>query len=332
MLRRPESPSSKAGLPGWLATSAGPSLARQISAGADNLMVYGVTPPLMRFSVEETNAYAHAQKQLVAELPIDGLLIYDLQDESSRITTERPYPFRPRMASIDYALEYWQDVPIPKVIYYCVSRDHNGDIDGFLSQVQQISQLCVLVGAPSSGDQTSCSVEAALQRGHQHNPQLVSGGVVIPERHLQKHTEHQRMMNKASQGCGFFVSQAVFDLAAFKTLLTDYAEASKRVGLQPNPVFMSLVPCDCEQTLAFIEWLGISVPESIHNVLLTSRDMVATSVELAIHFWQQAKQHADNLGVPLSCNVESLSARPEGVAASVALVQRIRAIDGVCAS
>ena len=48
------------------------------------------------------------------------------------------------------------------------------------------------------------------------NPDVLLGGVAIPERHQSKGDEHLRVFHKVKQGCSFFVSQGVYDVNAAK--------------------------------------------------------------------------------------------------------------------
>ena len=42
----------------------------------------------------------------LGSLPVDGLIIYDIQDETERISTPRPFPFLPTLGAEAYAHEH----------------------------------------------------------------------------------------------------------------------------------------------------------------------------------------------------------------------------------
>ena len=63
---------------------------------------------------------------------------------------------------------------------------------------------------------------------------MLLGGIAIAERHAQGGDEHARILAKTAAGCRFFVSQAVYDVTATKSLLSDYALETGRRGAGPG--------------------------------------------------------------------------------------------------
>jgi hypothetical protein len=115
----------------------------------------------------------------------------------------------------------------------------------------------------------------------------------------------------------------VYSPGASKDLLSDLyyrcAEAEQAIP----PMLVTLSPCGSKKTLEFLRWLGISFPRWLENELLHSRDILQTSVELCCEVFEDLSTYARARGIPLGCNVESVSLRKEEIEASVELLARI---------
>jgi hypothetical protein len=128
------------------------------------------------------------------------------------------------------------------------------------------------------------------------------------------------------QGCQFFVSQTLWSTSSTKQLLRDLHTRSEREHKAPPPILITLSPCGSAQTLQLQEWLGVAVPPSVKQQLLAANDMLARSVDLAVEAFSEVLEFATAQGLRIGCNVESVSARPAEVDASVELVRRIDAL------
>src|SRR5690606_30307991 len=163
-------------------------------------LTYAVTPPNRSTPLERRQAIAAAQSALARSLPVDALLVYDVQDETERNAEPRPFAFSPKVDSLDYALGL--DLgDVPRVVYRAIV--------GWLDRLQALGGSAVFVGAPSRQSAAKLSLRDAYAVSERHAPALPFGGVVIPERHRTSGTEHERLLSKAQQGCRFFVSQTV---------------------------------------------------------------------------------------------------------------------------
>ncbi len=56
-------------------------------------LTYGLTPPKASTPLERQREIAALQTARVNALGVDALVLYDLQDESSRTPVARPFPF-----------------------------------------------------------------------------------------------------------------------------------------------------------------------------------------------------------------------------------------------
>lgn len=286
-------------------------------------LTYAVTPPNRSTPLERRQAIAAAQSALARSLPVDALLVYDVQDETERNAAPRPFAFSPKVDSLDYALGL--DLgDVPRVVYRAVAGDDAAALAGWLDRLQALGGSAVFVGAPSRQSAAKLSLRDAYAVSERHAPALPFGGVVIPERHRTSGTEHERLLSKAQQGCRFFVSQTVWSVAATKALLRDVRLRAERAT--PPPILLTFSPCGSAQTLHFQEWLGVEVPPAVQQDLLAAPDMFARSIELARDIYAELHAFASDLGLTVGCNVESVSSRATEVEASVELVKRM---DGV---
>src|SRR4029078_2317751 len=157
------------------------------------------------------------------------------------------------------------------------------------------------------------------------NPELLLGGVAIPERHSRRENEHLRLIAKQEAGCRFFVSQVVYDLNAAKNLVSDYRYESESRGLAPVPIVFTFSVCGSMKTLEFLRWLGVHVPRWIENHPPPSTNPLEASLEQAQATAVELIDFCRRLGVPFGLNVESVSIRRQEIEASGDLAARLTA-------
>jgi 5,10-methylenetetrahydrofolate reductase len=172
--------------------------------------------------------------------------------------------------------------------------------------VSATPRVSVIVGAPN-------------RRSH-----VGLGGIAIAERHTHKLDEHERILAKSERGCRFFVTQAVYDVASTKSLLSDYAIAVREKNGVALRIILTFSPCGSLKTLSFMKWLGIAFPRWLENELQFATDPLARSVELCERIFAEVWDYARDKGIPLGVNVESVSVRKAEIEASVELLQLLR--------
>lgn len=289
-------------------------------------LTYAVTPPNQATPVERRRAIADAQSARIAALPIDALLVYDVQDETARNRAPRPFAFSPKVDPMAYAFDQLNVGAIPRVVYRTVAQQGAPSLCAWLDRLQSLGGLAVLVGAPSRHSSTALTLPQALSICRTHAPALRFGGVVIPERHQTTGTEDERVSAKTRQGCSFFVSQTVWSVSATKRLLRDLRVRADRERSAVPPILLTFSPCGSPQTLQFQEWLGVELPQAVKRELLGAKHMLARSIELAADVFAEIRAFADEQRLSIGCNVESVSSRPHELDASVELVHRIHGL------
>ena len=72
-----------------------------------------------------------------------------------------------------------------------------------------------------------------------------------------------------------------------------------------------------------MKWLGISIPRWLENELKHSKDILQKSVDFSEQSWCELKSFADEKGIPIGCNIESVAIRKVEVEASIDLLNKV---------
>lgn len=259
------------------------------------------------------------------DLDLDGLVLYDIDDESSRNPAERPFPFSPTVDPSVYRSEFLAEWRTPVIVYRAVSKYERDELGSWLAEQDSRRTLTVMVGAASSGVVAPVSLSDAQAMRAELNPQLLLGGVAIPERHSRRENEHLRLIAKQEAGCRFFVTQVVYDLNAAKNLVSDYRYECEARGLDPVPVVFTFSVCGSMKTLEFLRWLGVDVPRWIENDLRHTANPLQASLDQAFATAVELTDFCRRLGVPFGLNIESVSIRREEIEAAVELTKQVTA-------
>jgi 5,10-methylenetetrahydrofolate reductase len=289
-----------------------------------NIIVYGITPPKKSTDIEKTAEISAKQVARLKDLDLDGLVLYDIQDETSRTSVNRPFPFMATLDAFDYAENHLSQLNMVKIIYRAVGKYSEQQLTDFLTKTQKQQHATVFVGAASKGQKVTLSMQQAYELKTRINPDLLIGGVTIPERHQTKGDEHIRVFDKIKQGCNFFVSQGVYDVNASKNFLSDYYYYGQKHNIPLAPILFTLTPCGSPKTLEFMKWLGISIPKWLENELIHSHDILKQSVDYSEQAYLELKAFADQKNIPIGCNIESVATRKVEIDASIDLVNRIK--------
>ncbi|MBT5491339.1 hypothetical protein HOK00_03350 [bacterium] len=63
----------------------------KIKNNQNGILLYGITPPKKSTLDEDIQKISNTHINRISKLPIDGLVLYDIQDESERIQEKRPF-------------------------------------------------------------------------------------------------------------------------------------------------------------------------------------------------------------------------------------------------
>ena len=297
-----------------------------LARGSGEPLLLGLTPP--RRSVTEAEAARIAGVTLVRldGLDLDGLVLYDIDDESDRNPQQRPFPYLPTMDPAVFHAEHLSAWRGPVVIYRCVGKYPEADLSGWLTTVDADRVLTVFVGSSSADKPVHTRMDQAHALHARLRPGLPLGGVAITERYAKRGDEHLRMLTKQARGCSFFITQVIYNVDATKSLLSDYFYACVEQGLRPRPVIFTLSVCGSLKTLSFLQWLGVDVPRWLENSLQRSPDPLTDSYRQCLASARELIDFCRNIGMPFGFNVESVSIRKVEIESSVQLAKEIRAM------
>ena len=304
------------------------SLKEKIEDTNQGVYLIGTTPPKIGTDKAQLKTIAEKLLGRLHEIEYDGVIIYDIQDESSRTNQDRPFAFKQTVDPREYS-HLLRNLSAQDVITYkSVAQRGVGEFKDWLSETKNDYDLqnVVLVGSPSSIGDIKLSLPDAYKAMAEQSDDFFLGGVTIAERHSSKRNEHERLIEKTAQGCQFFISQAVYDAQATIELITSYARTCKAQGITPQRIILTFTPCGGEKTLDFMQWLGISVPEATKWRMLDADNTLSESVRICRENLDLILKSCAHLDVPLGLNIESLTNRKEEIDASINLYRLLKAI------
>lgn len=300
-------------------------LQRRILERQGEFLLFALTPPRQATSPEKSQEIADVTAARLQALDLDGLVLYDIDDESDRNPERRPFPFLPTMDPAEYLSRHLDGWNIPVVVYRAVGKYLEPQLRSWLAAQEPERVLSVFVGTSSRDKPVATSLTRAQALRSEVQPDLLLGGVAIPERHTRDGDEHLRLLTKQAAGCAFFVTQVVYDVNAAKSLVSDYRYECAARGLDPVPIVFTFSVCGSMKTLEFLRWLGVDVPRWIQNELRHATDTLDASFEQALATALELIAYCRRLGVPFGLNVESVSIRRAEIETSVDLAARLQA-------
>ena len=294
-------------------------LKEKIKANKSGILLYGIVPPKANLDESEIFRISQIHKNRIESLEIDGVVIYDLQDESARTGEKRTFEF---IKTLDPQIYYenYLKIGVESIIYRAVGKYSKDEFAQILSNSND--NLSVFVGASSKNQSISMPLNEAYKIKNEFAPNLILGGICIPERHEKKQNEHLKVAQKSIAGCEFFISQAVYNAENAKNFIDDYS----KLGAKKVPIIFTFTPCGSLKTLEFMKWLGISVPDFLETRLRNSVDILQSSVALCSEMFDFLYKYGLAKGVSIGANVESVSTRKVEIEASLELLKNIKKI------
>lgn len=301
-----------------------PPLDVLVTEARGEILLFGITPPKASTPAADRRRIAELTLQRLAPVDLDGLILYDIDDESDRAGGDRPFPYLPTSDPAEFSAEHLTGWTKPVVVYRSVGKYDADQLTGWLDSLDPRRQLGVFVGPSTSTKQVRTTLADAHDLRRTRRPELTLGGVMITERHAARGDEHDRMLRKQQAGCAFFVSQVIYDVDRTKSVVSDYFYACREQQVAPRPLVFTLAVCGSTTTLAFLQWLGVEVPRWLQNELVHATDPLAVSHEQCLAGAQELAAFCRRLGVPYGFNVESVSIRRTEIEAAVDLAGRLR--------
>lgn len=288
------------------------------------VLLYGTTPPRPGTAPEAVAAAADKLSARLAGLPLDGLVIYDIQDETGRTSQPRPFPF---VGTVD-PREYARFFRLPTIVYKALGNLDEAGWQAWLFEAAHAHRLRFIsvVGRPTTGVRHALPLSRAIRLAASHVAGFTVGGVVIAERHDERRSEAARLLAKGIEGCGYFVSQTVYQAAPTARLLADYLRDCRGAGAEPKRVILTFAPCGREKTLAFLRWLGVNVSAETERSILGAPSPLARSIEICRDNLRRILDAPYAAEIPLGVNVESVSINRDEIDASVDLFHALQEV------
>jgi hypothetical protein len=292
------------------------------------VLLYGTTPPRLGTPPESVAAAADKLAARLAPLPLDGVVVYDIQDETGRTQHPRPFPFVGTVDPRSYSTSLQERSGRPTIVYKALGELDESGWQAWLFESAHAYRLrfVSVVGRPTSGVRYALPLSRAIRLAAGHVAGFIVGGVVIAERHNAQRSEAARLLAKGIEGCGYFISQTVYHAPPTQQLLADYLRDCRGAGTPPKRVILTFAPCGREKTLAFIRWLGVNVSPRTERAILGAASPLAKSIEICRDNLRRIldEPYADQ--IPLGINVESVSISRDEIDASIDLFHALREV------
>ena len=287
----------------------------------ETVLLYGTTPPRHATPDDQVAAAAEKLAARTAALPLDGIVVYDIQDEAGRKAQPRPFPFVQTVDPRSYSRALAQRSGRPVIAYKALGTLAEGAWREWLAETKQQFGLDFLsvVGRPTSGVKYPMPLSRAIRIAAGPHTGLTIGGVLIAERHTHERSESARLLAKSLEGCGYFISQTVYHARPTLLLLRDYLRDCRGAGVQPRRIVLTFSPCGREKTLAFMRWLGVNVTAETERTILGAANPLAKSIEICRDNLRRILDQAYTAHLPLGVNVESVSINRDEIDASIDL-------------
>lgn len=289
---------------------------------AAGVLLYGTTPPRAGSPEDAVTAAAEKLAARLAPLPLHGIVVYDIQDESGRTAVPRPFAFTGTVDPCRYAQLLSERTARPAITYKCVGALDEAGWRGWLQSAAHEHGLKYLsiVGRPTSGVKHALALPQAIRLAAEHPAHFTVGGVVIAERHNDVRSESARLLAKGLEGCGYFISQTVYQADATERLLRDYLRDCRGAGVKPRRIVLTFSPVGREKTMAFLHWLGVRVPPETAAAILGAALPLQKSIEICRDNLRRILDQPYAREIPLGINVESVSINRDEIDASIELV------------
>jgi hypothetical protein len=287
---------------------------------SETVLLYGTTPPRLGTPAADVAAAAEKLAARIAALPLDALVVYDIQDETGRTDLARPFPFIATVDPRDYARLF----RLPTIVYKALGRMDEAQWRAWLGASKGNLEFLSIVGRPTAGVRYPLSLSRAIRIAAAHDAGFTVGGVVITERHTAERSEAARLLAKSIEGCSYFISQTVYHAPPTLRLLADYLRDCRGAGVEPRRIVLSFAPCGREKTLAFLRWLGVNVSGETANAILGAPRPLAKSIEICRDNLRRVLDGGYAGELPLGVSVESVSINRDEIDASVDLFHVLR--------
>src|SRR5215210_6931701 len=124
-------------------------------------LLFALTPPRLSTTPEKAQEIADVTVERLDPLGKDGLILYDIDDESDRNPEERPFPFLPTMDPADYLDRHLTSWRTPVVVYRATAKYTEEELRDWIGSQDTANRLAVFVGASSRAKRVTTTLRRA---------------------------------------------------------------------------------------------------------------------------------------------------------------------------
>ena len=148
---------------------------------AQAVLLYGTTPPREGTAPVGVEAAADKLAARLQGLPLDGVVVYDIQDETGRSGAPRPFPFVGTVDPRSYAALLQQRIARPAIVYKALGSMDEPAWNAWLFDTAHAFplRLVSVVGRPTSGVRHALGLSRAIRIAAGHPAGFAVGGVAI---------------------------------------------------------------------------------------------------------------------------------------------------------
>lgn len=297
------------------------NLTGKLKQSESGVFIYSLTPPAEDISTEKLYDLNRRRAGRISTIDVDGLSIYDVQEEKERNPEKRTYSYRPALDPVKYGKSLKNHSELPQIIYLASGKYREDELDNIFRTNPE--NIFILVGSPSKKTAVHTSLNRALEISRNHNNPI--GAVLIGERHGNGKSEVERMLAKTDRGVDFFISQCIYNGSLYEQLLTDYKEESELLGYSMKPLILTFSPIGNRNSLEFMKWLGVDIPRNFINSLPGSDNFLEYSLRYLEETGKRLIKFAMDRNIPVGINFESVIGRRAEVLASLKLAENLSA-------
>src|SRR5918995_908192 len=120
---------------------------------SQRVLLYGTTPPRAGTPPDQIDAAADKLAARLAGLPLDGVVVYDIQDETGRTQRPRPFPFVGTVDPRAYSALLQERSGRHTIVYKALGEVDESGWQAWLFESAHVHRLrfVSVVGRPTSG-------------------------------------------------------------------------------------------------------------------------------------------------------------------------------------
>src|SRR5215813_12720802 len=126
-------------------------------------LLFALTPPRLSTAPEQAQEIADVTFERLGPLGVDGVILYDIDDEADRNPEERPFPFLPTMDPADYLDRHLETWGTPVVVYRATAKYTEQQLLDWMASQDTTRRMAVFVGAASRGKRVVTTLRRAQQ-------------------------------------------------------------------------------------------------------------------------------------------------------------------------